>query len=367
MVEVTEAELGDFEGIMALFHRHDMPLKKRVEWQNFWQENPVLKNSSYSWPQGWALKDSGNIVGYLGNIPLEYLFKGEKIIAAAAHAWVVDKEYRQHSVELINNYFRQTGADFLINTTGGNPITQKIFLAYKAKKIPADSYDTSLFSIIDYPAFLHSVAIRKETSFYKQLSILATPLSFLMRWVVEIRNIARYFNDIGGKAEKCRSIGDQFDEFWHTLSQQDQKMLCLRDSQSLKWRYKYALRENRVWIHTVEEGHRMIAYAIFQRDDKPELNLKRIRLVDIQTLEDRSSIIYKLLASAEKRCRKEGVHMLEAVGFHPSKRNIISKWLPHRRKIQVWPFYQTKDSVLDGDLQDVNVWDPCLFDGDGSF
>ena len=366
MVEVTEACLNDYEGIMALFSRHDMPLKKHLEWNYFWQENPVLKDSGFSWPQGWTLKDSGKVVGYLGNVPLEYFFRGRRLIAAAAHAWVVDKAYRQYSVLLINNYFRQAGADFLINTTGGNPITKKIFLAYKAKRIPAHSYDISLFSIINYPAFLKSVAIKKEAVLYKKIAVFSAPLSFIMRWAVVIRNIAGSSNNGGETVRRCTDINKQFDEFWHTLSRQEKGLLCVRNSMALKWRYKYALHEGRIWIYTVEENGRMIAYAIFHRDDKPECNLKRVRLVDIQTLEDRSSLIFKLLASAEERCRKEGIHMLEAVGFHPHKRQVLSRWLPHKRKMPVWPFYKTGDSLLDSELRCLNVWDPCLFDGDGS-
>ncbi|HEB69968.1 MAG TPA: hypothetical protein ENI88_10165 [Desulfobulbus sp.] len=367
MVEVTEVCLNDYEGIMALFGRHGIPARKYVEWKFFWQENPVLKNTGYACPRGWVLKDSGKVVGYLGNIPLEYFFRGKKIIAAAAHNWVVDKAYRQNSVLLINNYFRQENADFLINTTGGNPITQKIFLAYKAKKIPAHSYDISLFSILDYPAFLKSVAIKKEAVFCQKLAILAAPLSLLMRWGVEIRNIARYHNDTGGKVQRCTDIGRQFDEFWHTLLQQENRLLCVRDRKSLQWRYTYALHEGRIWIYTVQNNQQMIAYAIFLRDDKPEMNLKRIKLVDIQTLEkEPSAVIFKLLASAEKRCRREGIHMLEAVGFQPDKRQILAKWLPHKRKTPVWPFYKTGDPALGSKLEDSTAWDPCLFDGDGS-
>lgn len=364
---MTEACLDDYNGIMALFKRHDIPRKKYAEWKHLWQGNPILKEENKSWPQGWVLKDSGKIVGYLGNIPLEYFFQGKRLIAAAAHVWVVDEAFRQYSVLLINNYFRQEKADFLINTTGGNPVTRKIFLAYKARKIPALLYDQAQFSILDYPAFIKSVLMKKGIKFWRKFCFFTAPLSFFIRIGVRVRNIAQYVGDIGCKAKKCDQIDDQFDEFWQELSKQKKRLFCTRDSAWIRWRYKYALADSKVWIYTIEDNCQMIAYAIFMRDDKPELELKRVRLVDLQMIEETPSLVFKLLAAAERRCRKEGVHMLESVGFLPVKRQSISRWLPHKRDIQVWPFYKTDNTSLDNEFQDLDVWDPCLYDGDGSF
>lgn len=367
MVYVTEVCPEDYEGIMALFKRHDMPQKNFVEWKHFWQDNPAFKDLEHHWPIGWKIKASNKIIGYLGNILLEYSFKGKKLMAATAHAWVVDQEYRKNSILLINNYFRQKNADFLLNTTGGNPVTQKVFSAYKARRIPVKAYDTSLFSIIDYPSFLKSfIKSQKGAVAYREMCSLSYPLSFLMPWLVELRNISRLYNNIGEQAKSCATFDSRFDEFWRSLSQQSDKLLCVRSSQCLNWRYKYALNRQKVWIHSVNENSQILAYAIFIRDDNQAINLKRVRLIDLQTLTPNPNIIFKLIASAEKRCRQEGIHMLEAIGFHTQKRQTLAKWLPHRRKLPVWPFYQTNNPFLEQELQNPDVWDTCLFDGDGS-
>lgn len=368
MVSIAEyCPERDYDGIMALFKRHDMPKKEAEEWKHLWQNNPALKSAESKWPLGWTLKFSGKIVGFLGNIPLEYYLKEQKFTAAAAHSWVVDVEYRKHSILLINNYFRQKNCDFLLNTTGGNPVTQKIFSAYKAKRVPAASYNISFFSIIDYPSFLESLLQKKGFTSLNKLCCLGSPLSFLERWWIRLRNFTRNFSDNTCEAKSCETFDDRFNDFWKRVCQQSNRLLCNRNNTSLNWRYQYALRQRRLWIFTIEVNSQIVAYALFLRDDNPAINLKRVRLIDLQTVENTPNTIFKLLESAEKRCRKEGIHMLEAVGFHPHKRRIISKWLPHKRELPVWPFYLTTNPILEKELLNTDVWDPCLFDGDGTF
>ena len=40
-----------------------------------WNKNPAYKKG---WPIGWVLESNKKIVGYLGNIPLNYYLAGKK-------------------------------------------------------------------------------------------------------------------------------------------------------------------------------------------------------------------------------------------------------------------------------------------------
>jgi hypothetical protein len=110
----------------------------------------------------------------------------------------------------------------------------------------------------------------------------------------------------------------------------------------------------------------LVAYAIFLRQDNAALSLKRMRLVDFQTLED-VELLRPILCHALARCRRDGIHIVEAMGFGPEKQRVIDSLSPHRRALTSWRyFYKAADSELAEKLKNSQVWDPSCFDGDSS-
>jgi len=74
-----------------------------------------------------------------------------------------------------------------------------------------------------------------------------------------------------------------------------------------------------------------------------------------------------ILAWGLSEARKEGIHMLEAFGFRADKQKIIDRLAPHRRKLNAWGyFHKIVSPSLERELQDLNAWDPSLYDGDSS-
>jgi len=74
-----------------------------------------------------------------------------------------------------------------------------------------------------------------------------------------------------------------------------------------------------------------------------------------------------LICHALARCRREGIHMLECIGFAPDKQRVIEALAPHRRKLSSWRyFYKATNRQLAQTLKDPGVWDPSCFDGDAS-
>jgi hypothetical protein len=156
--------------------------------------------------------------------------------------------------------------------------------------------------------------------------------------------------------------------FWEELKRAyPHRFLATRSREVLDWHFKYAHAQNRAWILTVEEGSRILAYGILYRHDNREINLKRIRLIDFQTINGDNEILVSMLAWGLRKCREEGIHMLEAFGFRPDKQRVIERWAQYRRRLPGWLyFYKAPNQSLHQELQDPNVWDPSQFDGDAS-
>ena len=366
MVKIREASFSDFEDIKILKNRYRMSSRNYKEWEHLWKNNPVIKGKKKRWPIGWVLEnDHKRIVGYLGNIPVAYEFKGEKIIAAVATSWVVDEAYRSYSISLITNcFFAQDNARLFLNTTASYK-AGKVLSMLKAQGVPVNSYDTVVFWIVNYRKFISAVFLKKR---FPLCSIISHPVSLCMRCIDKLTLKNRYLNRCHAEIQCCAAFDERFDVFWHALKERYyDRLLCVRDSLTLNWHFACAIAQKKIWIFFAEDKSRITDYAIFLRQDNPEIGLKRVVLVDFQTTGENSDSLIEMISSGISRCRREGIHMLEIVGFDSQKRESIKKYFPHERKLSTWPFfYKTREKLLLRELQDAKVWNPCLFDGDGS-
>jgi hypothetical protein len=124
---------------------------------------------------------------------------------------------------------------------------------------------------------------------------------------------------------------------------------------------------SRVWIATIADGSRLIAYAIFSKTCNAETGIKQVKLVDYQALDGSPDMLGPFMTRALKRCRSEDIHILEHTGRWLEKRESFESAAPYRRKLPSWQyFYRVNNPGLRAALSDKNVWGPSLFDGDAT-
>ena len=360
---LREAVLEDYEQISMLEDKYDLEPKSRKEWEHIWVSNPTYKDVGKQWPIGWVLEDEDRrIVGYLGNIPLWYEFRGHKLVAAVTHAWVVESPYRSYAILLLDSYFRQKNADLFLSTTLNAQGTEA-FRVFKSPAVPVGRWDQSAFWITHYQGFVSSW-IRKKSV---RMKILILPFSAAL-WVQDVltrrpstcdRNVA--------KVEPVESFDRRFDIFWGALKERyPQLLLADRSGEVLEWHFRFAIQKKDAWILTIADGSELSAYSIFCRQDKPSLGLKRMRFVDFQALDGNSSLL-PMLSWALQRCRAEGIDMLECIGICPQQNEVFESLASRQRKLPSWMyFYKARDLSLAQNLEHPQVWNPSWFDGDGT-
>jgi hypothetical protein len=359
---VRIATFDDYADVCDLKRRYGLGTKVLDEWKHLWQCNPVLTRRAEPLPLGWALENNGKLVGFLGSIPTLYSFAGHRLLATTANDWVVDEPYRSHSIALLKRYLGQRGVDLFLNTTAGIA-SGRVWEALGARRVPLSYYDEVLFWITAPRDVMRALLIRKKIPAAGALSF---PLGLGLRIGLRLRSKK---SREGQDVREIESFDSRFDVFWDELKQGSTKLLSWRDAETLSWHYKYALASKRARILTLEAGGRVTAYAVLRRTDKPDLGLKRYHLADFQCL-DSSEIMRAcgaFLGHSLELCRKEGVHVLEAVGFTPEKRAALEDFAPLRRKSEAWPFYfKSRSAELETSLSAATVWDPSVYDGDGS-
>ena len=359
-MKIREAGWEDYAQIAALLTRCGLSPKTREEWEHLWINNPVYKTLT-NWPIGWvAERPDQEIVGYVGNIPLSFEFRGRTILASSFFSLSVDSRYRGYAGFLIRRAFNYKVPELLVGTTV-NPAASKILNGLRAARVPAGDWGQARFWITNYHGFVSGLLKHKGWP-----KLLSYPGSALL-------SLKDRFNKADSWMERNRrevGISSNFDErfepFWDELRRaRPERLLATRSREVLEWHFKYALAQKKVWIVTLGDNSRLAAYALFRRRDAPEYGLKRMQLVDFQALNDDPQALAAALAWALAQCRKEGIHTLEAFGFRSEKQAVIDSLAPyHRRLPSWWYFYKPVNKLLAAELRDPKVWDPSHFDGD---
>src|SRR5215207_1480527 len=118
-----------------------------------------------------------------------------------------------------------------------------------------------------------------------------------------------------GRVQSLSRFDERFDDFWDRIRAAEDLILCVRDHRTLTWHFGQALAKGLAWIYAVTDGPGLSAYGVFLQQDNLAVGLRRVRLVDFRALSGHEHSLAWVMSAALARCRAEGVHMLECVGF----------------------------------------------------
>jgi hypothetical protein len=360
---IREASLEDYQQIARLESRYGLEARSYEEWSHLWLNNPLFHELQPGWTIGWVLEDANKqIVASVSNIPLCYEFRGNRILAATGRAQVAEPQYRSASMLLLDRLINQRNIDLYLNSTMTAEAAPS-FSAFECPRVPVGVWDESAFWITHYPGFFESLLARKK---YPLARLLSFPLTAVASFKDKVASPTLHDNDV--EVTVCPGFDDRFDEFWTGLrSRNPHLLLAVRTREVLEWHFRYALRNNRLWIAAVVDGPRLAAYAIFDRKDNPRIGLKRTRLVDFQSLDGSTTLLAPLLWWAVRECRNKGIHTLENTGRWLEKDELVASVAPYRRKLSTWTyFYRAYNPGLTKGLTDRRAWAPSLFDGNAS-
>ena len=359
-----EATFEDYPQIAALESRYGLLPKNYEEWKHLWTQNPLWCRFK-QWPIGWVCENEHDeIVGSIGNIPLQYEFDHRPVVVATSRGLVVDEGYRPYCFPLLASFFGQSNVDLFLNTTV-NDKADKLQELFHASRVPAGTWNRSAFWITNYRGFTASLLASKGVRGSRALSYPGSAGLFI-RDTFSGKSL-RIQHD-GLETQFCAEFDDRFDRLWERIrNSASRRLLAVRTCEVLQWHFQQALTANRAWVVTVNGGPGLSGYGIFCREDNPATGLKRVRLVDFQCLDGHTYLLRPILFRGLERCQNECIHMLEVIGFSSHKQRIIEGIAPNYRELSSWRyFYKASKPYLAAGLADAKVWDPTCFDGDSS-
>lgn len=361
--KVREAGFEDYEQISALQARYGLGVKDYEDWSQLWLGNPLYRQLQSRWPIGWVLEDTeGRIVASIGNLPLPYEWNGEGIVASSGTSWVAEPAYRGASLVLLDRVVNQPRVDVYLNSTVTKE-SQPAIEALQCLRVPVGLWDERAFWITNYRGFSASLLRKKSTPAAELLSYPLAAASWLKDRLKRPKALKTSV-----AIEACTGFDNRFEQFWQELrTRRRDQLLGVRSCEVLNWHFGDPLRKKRLWIGAVSSHGRLAAYAIFDRRDNRKYGLKRVRLMDYQSLDGSDEYLGPLLSWGLERCAKAGVHMLENVGRWLEEGEVIANSAPYRSALYAWSyFYRTDNAHLTGHLQARSAWAPTLFDGNSS-
>ncbi|MBF0445396.1 MAG: GNAT family N-acetyltransferase [Magnetococcales bacterium] len=225
----------------------------RKFWQtrfaHWWQNNPFYKQGMI---RGKLLRDGGDIVGFVGTIPVPVQIGGEEIIAYISSSWGVKPQYRKSSMKLLARLLvtiKKSEHPYIINNPLAN--TDMFYKLLGLRKLP--TCFTKKYTIFNGPLARFSCRLPADS----------TP-----KWLrMSISAIEKRLYPLGDNAtlrvEKISKAGEEFDKLWGQ-SRHNIVNTKSRSAASINWYCFGNKTYNNKLLFAVYAQDCLVGYAIFR-------------------------------------------------------------------------------------------------------
>jgi len=366
-VIIREAKFDDEDLVQQLCLRNDIRQEDSSgAWQWIWNSNRLYDDK---WPLGWVLVSDETIVGFIGNIPRLYSYRGKNLIAGVARAFVVDKMFRSHSLKLVAKFFSQKYADFLIFSSA-NDDAGKVYRIAGATGIPQVDYNKDLFWVTEPASFVE--ALLKQKGFSNAIAIIVS------KCIVPLKYANKAYWRLFQKNDNddCRVINIQPDQLANEIndlwlyihSNNPERLYSFRDKEAINWQFvNDSALKRKTTAYAAYRDDRLVGYIVIIRRDSVRYGLRRLLIADIIVKDDNPAILNSLMSSVLSHAVVNNISITQIIGFPGYIRAALCKLTPFSKMIPHDRFlYYVNNSELSSQLEQENIWYASSFDGDSS-
>lgn len=365
--KVREAQFADCERVRAFNLRLGQGPDSSENWKRLWLDNPAIVQGNATPRIGWVLEDSGEIVGFLGSIPLLYEYEGKTLIAAATCRLAVEPAYRAFSHLLLSSFFRQKDVDLFLNTSA-TVAAGKMMTALKAEQLPQKNYGTVLFWILDSRSFAKSALERMG------LGSILTGVGSIAASLV-LKGDATFRGRLPQSKSKVFSIvetsvsemGPEFLQLWAEKTNQPKLLMAKRSPEIVRWHFTAPGNRRVTRVLSCYSQGKFQGYIIVRHEGEVSAGLRRSLVADLMLRSEDPHVIEALFAAACNSAKHARSHIIEVMGFPGKIRQMLSRWKPYSREYPACPFfYKARDRALHEKLASEDAWYASPFDGDAT-
>ena len=354
--------IKDYEKIKTLFKRNNMKIISYERWKNLWQKNPILKNKKKKWIKGWVIEKNKRIVGHIGQFPMQYFLNEKPYLCSVLYGWVVDWQFRSHSIILLKKYFTQQNIDFYFGTAL-NEKANKIMRMMNIKDVPAESLNYSLTIVLNLKKIINYLF--KNFSFPLKKYFL-TFFSYILSLILRGR-FSYWKNKFSNEnIIKCKKIDEKFNTLWRKIKKSQKNTLLLqRDQKWMRWHLGYFISNKKAWILLSTKKNKINGYSICIEKNNLKTGIKSTLLIDLMTFDKSETTSINLIGSSIEESKRRNCDIFEFRGFNEEKILHMKLFKPFKKKLINNPFcYKSDNKKLNKLLGQSKYWCPSYLDGD---
>jgi hypothetical protein len=295
----SRSELVDF---IATFENEDRGAnfwERRLAF--WWEQNPVRFSDA---PQGWVLRCENEIVGFLGQIAFEYVYRDDTYPALAATTWRINKEHRNAALPMFMKNQRQAEKFIMVDSTPSADV-RKILERFNYKSVK--EMMTYVLPLKENGLTLNSIKLTG------------------LRWLSNFHLPKKKLN-IVGLNDEFRVVQSPSTRIEKKVTPEYLRWFC--NSPGMKMRF----------YGCVDEDRRLSSYVILAEDNSTDQ--RALSLIDYFTTgTDFSELLALVRHARDSEMSRGGGHtliMLNALGerFFPQRRPLV-----RMRKVPIAHYY----------------------------
>jgi len=264
-------------------------------------------------------------------------------------------------MKLMNEYFNQKKVDLFFATTA-NLTTNMAYKIYRGQCISFNEYNEDLLFIFKLNKIFDILIKENKLKF---IFYLLKPIISICNYLINIY----YFivtRNIENNYSIYNSFNKDFDLLWKNLKKNNKTFNFIRNKNWLNYHFEYYKKSNKIFIIVDKSNNKIInSYSILIEKHNVKLNLKKLCLVDIISLNNNDKDYNNLIKFCINLTKLKGYDYLEIVGFNTNKRKTIKKFFPFIRKFKYSRYcYFTTNKFLKNKLANPQHLDFSMIDGD---
>jgi len=276
----------------------------------WWNANPAYTDL---FPKGWLLENGPSIVGFIGNLPVRFIYRGEIKTAVAAVSWYVDPSVRGlSSLRLFSEFQKQKEASLLLFNSD-NPDLMNIVTKNKFKDYIVPRFQTKYFFVVDRTKLDY---IAKKFLFCGELPRLHELAAFIKRFglltcACLYQKPVRPSPDTEYTASLCTSCDDSFSHIWEPYLHACDVTLS-RDAKTLNWIYFSSIHPNKRLVIQCRRSrdNSLAGYMVFDIQQKTVADVAMMQLMDMCLEKNDPRVLASLLAFAIGTARQHNAALL---------------------------------------------------------
>lgn len=348
MITLREVTEEDFVPA-AEFLSAGWPLKNTTpemwlrRFEIWWNANPAYTDL---FPKGWILENGPSIVGFIGNLPVRFLYRGEVKTAVAAVSWYVDPSVRGlSSLRLFHEFQKQKQASlFLFNSD--NPDLMNIVIKNTYKEYIVPRFRKKYYFVTDRTKLDYIV---KKYLFCGELPRLHElgvfiKKSGLLTCACLYQKPVRPSPGTDYTTSLCSSCDDAFSRIWESRQRACDVTLS-RDTKTLNWIYFSSIYPGTRFVIQCRRSrdNSLAGYMVFDIQRKTLSDVGMMHLMDMCLETHDPQVLSSLLACAIDTARRHNAALLSVWGDNQETERYFRDTFALRMEVHQHNFIRISD------------------------